>query len=97
MCDCIYMYMQLLRAILEFGGRSKRTSELFETATPLSMTRKFFKGLKVSCLSISQHLIISHAVYGFSSLLHYDDLYLLASLVAVGKGRRAKRLIDYVG
>ena len=51
----MYMYVQLLRAILEFGGRSKRTSELFETATPLSMTRKFFKGLKVSCLSISQH------------------------------------------
>ena len=41
------LYIQLLRGILDFGGRSKRTSELFETATPLSMTRKFFKGLKV--------------------------------------------------
>lgn len=40
------MERKLLRAMLEFGGRSKRTSELFETATPLSMTRKFFKGLK---------------------------------------------------
>lgn len=37
---------RLLRTIVEYGGRAKRTSELFEGVTPLSITRKFFKGLK---------------------------------------------------
>ena len=35
-----------MRAILEYGGQSKRTSALFETSTPLLNAKKFFKGLK---------------------------------------------------
>ena len=41
-------HTQFMRAILEYGGRSKRTTELFEENTPLGITKKFFKGLKVS-------------------------------------------------
>lgn len=37
---------KFMRAILEYGGQSKRTSALFETSTPLLNAKKFFKGLK---------------------------------------------------
>jgi len=40
-------HKQFMRAILEYGGRSKRTTELFEESTPLGITKKFFTGMKV--------------------------------------------------
>ena len=39
--------IQLLKAILEYGGVAKRTDELFSVSAPRAM-KKFFQGLKVS-------------------------------------------------
>ena len=51
----------MLRALLEHSGRSKRGSELFETRSALSLTKKFFKGLKVSNNHI--HMIVTCSLY----------------------------------
>ena len=37
----------MVHGILEYGGQKVRTSDLFDTETPIAMTKKFFKGLKV--------------------------------------------------
>ena len=38
----------MVPAILEYGGQKVRGSDLFEAETPIAMTKKFLKGLKVS-------------------------------------------------
>jgi len=43
----ITSHKQFVCAILEYGGHSKWTTEMFEESTPLGITKKFFKGLKV--------------------------------------------------
>ena len=41
--------LQLVTALIQYGGRNVRGSDLFgQNKTPLSLTRRFFKGLKVS-------------------------------------------------
>lgn len=37
----------MVSMVLEYGGSKVRGSELFDTDTPIAMTKKFFKGLKV--------------------------------------------------
>lgn len=40
-----------MTALIQYGGRSVRGSDLFgQNKTPLSLTRRFFKGLKVASL-----------------------------------------------
>ena len=40
---------QLVTALIQYGGRNVRGSDLFgQNKTPLSLTRRFFKGLKAS-------------------------------------------------
>ena len=56
----------MLRALLEHSGRAKRGSELFETRSALSLTKKFFKGLKVSIMSHDSHMYI--VVLSFHSM-----------------------------
>ena len=43
--------MQTIPALLEYGGRTAGGSDLFETSTPITMTKKFLKGLKVSAFN----------------------------------------------
>ena len=51
---------QLASAMLQYAGRSVRKSDLFGQAkTPLSLTRRFFKGLKVRP-NISSVIFASH-------------------------------------
>ena len=45
---------QIMRALLEHSGQAKRGSELFETRSALSFTKKLLKGLKVS---VNDHII----------------------------------------
>lgn len=48
----LYCPFQLVTALIQYGGRNVRSSDLFgQNKTPLSLTRRFFKGLKV-CLCI---------------------------------------------
>ena len=47
----------MVTAVLEYGGHKVRGSELFETDTPIAMTKKFFKGLKVELLTSVLHYI----------------------------------------
>jgi len=44
-----FVMLQLVTALIQYGGRNVRGSDLFgQNKTPLSLTRRFFKGLKVS-------------------------------------------------
>ena len=53
----LYCPFQLVTALIQYGGRNVRSSDLFgQNKTPLSLTRRFFKGLKVCvciCLNIT--------------------------------------------
>ena len=53
----MYCRFQLVTALIQYGGRNVRSSDLFgQNKTPLSLTRRFFKGLKVRvciCLNIT--------------------------------------------
>ena len=40
-------FWQMIPAVLDYGGQKVRTSDLFGNDTPIAMTKKFFKGLKV--------------------------------------------------
>ena len=46
----------MVPAVLEYGGQKVRGSDLFETETPIAMTKKFLKGLKVSSAKNSHYL-----------------------------------------
>ena len=37
----------MVAAVLEYGGQKARGSDLFGNETPIAMTKKFLKGLKV--------------------------------------------------
>ena len=37
----------MVPAVLEYGGQKARGSDLFGNETPIAMTKKFLKGLKV--------------------------------------------------
>lgn len=39
--------LKLVPAVLEYGGRKARGSDLFGNQDAVAMTKKFFKGLKV--------------------------------------------------
>ena len=39
----------MIPAALDYGGQRVRGSDLFDADTPIAMTKKFLKGLKVSC------------------------------------------------
>lgn len=44
----LVLMRQLVTALIQYGGRNVRSSDLFgQNKTPLSLTRRFFKGLKV--------------------------------------------------
>ena len=38
----------MVPGVVEYGGIKIRGSDLFETETPIAMTKKFLKGLKVT-------------------------------------------------
>lgn len=40
-------YLKLVPAVLEYGGRKARGSDLFGNQDAVAITKKFFKGLKV--------------------------------------------------
>ena len=40
--------LKLVPAVLEYGGRKARGSDLFGNQDAVAMTKKFFKGLKVN-------------------------------------------------
>ncbi len=42
----------MVPAVLEYGGQKIRSSDLFESDTPIAMTKKFLKGLKVELLNV---------------------------------------------
>jgi len=63
------MCMQLVPTVLEYAGQKVRGgADLFEsdTPTPISITKKFFKGLKVT---ISNLIIILNlrAIFAFNA------------------------------
>lgn len=37
----------MVHAVIEFGGTKVRGTDLFGSETPIAMTKKFLKGLKV--------------------------------------------------
>ena len=44
----LFFFYQLVPALIQYSGRNVRGSDLFgQNRTPLSLTRRFFKGLKV--------------------------------------------------
>ena len=38
----------MVQSVLEYGGQKIRSNDLFGQDTPIAMTKKFLKGLKVS-------------------------------------------------
>ena len=42
------LYLKLVSAIIEYGGRKSRGSDLFGSTDPVAFTKRFLKGLKVS-------------------------------------------------
>ncbi|XP_074650382.1 vacuolar protein sorting-associated protein 45-like [Tubulanus polymorphus] len=48
-------YSMLVHAVLDYGGQRARGSDLFGNMTPISITKKFFKGLKGIENIYSQH------------------------------------------
>ena len=49
--DILFVTFQLVSAVLEYGGRKARGSDLFGSGDPVAFTKRFFKGLKVHHLS----------------------------------------------
>lgn len=43
----VFAPLKLVPAVLEYGGRKARGSDLFGNQDAVAMTKKFFKGLKV--------------------------------------------------
>lgn len=43
----VFSPLKLVPAVLEYGGRKARGSDLFGNQDAVAMTKKFFKGLKV--------------------------------------------------
>ena len=47
-CPYFFFLYQHVNALIQYGGKDVRSSDLFgQNKTPLSLTRRFFKGLKV--------------------------------------------------
>ena len=43
----------MVYAVLDYGGQKVRGSDLFGNETPIAMTKKFLKGLKVGSICMS--------------------------------------------
>lgn len=46
---------QVIPAVLEYGGRKARGSDLFGNQDAVAITKKFFKGLKVNMISLTTY------------------------------------------
>lgn len=106
--SCDLSLDQMLRALLEHSGRAKRGSELFETRSALSFTKKFFKGLKVSIMShdntcSSTILSLFHSVHLCSTPQDVENVYtrhkpLLADTIdQLAKDRLSEAAYPYCG
>lgn len=45
--DIFFSHTQSVAAVLEYGGRKARGSDLFGSTDPVAFTKRFLKGLKV--------------------------------------------------
>ena len=55
----------MVPAVLEYGGQKSRGSDLFGSDTPIAITKKFLKGLKVCTCMYNT----------FVHIVHFNTLY----------------------
>ena len=63
------IHCQMVSAVLEYGGQKVRTTDLLESQTPITITKKFLRGLKVSS---NWTILFNHQVVNVrSAIIHY--------------------------
>ena len=53
----------MVQSVLEYGGQKIRSNDLFGQDTPIAMTKKFLKGLKVSKSGSENNDLITNEWY----------------------------------
>ena len=68
--------LQLVKAIVQYGGDKSRGTDLFGQDNPMARTRRFFKGLKVSEQNSDKVMYPSHIFmqYDFCNLGMHPQL-----------------------